>query len=200
MKLLEVAVCWLLLACSTASQAQGQTAPQQIAGGDGGAAVTHCVQDAAGRHSVNPWILMAILKVESNFKPSAVNKNPNGTVDLGLAQINSMHLKELGRYGIGKHDLLDPCVSTYVAAWHLAKQVREFGNTWYAVGAYHSRTRCFNDRYVGLVWNTLVTWGAAPGPTKSVMSLQSCGFKGPVAAGKAPRDRDQNTSVLAFDE
>ena len=110
---------------------------------------TQCVVKAAERHSVNPWVLKAILKVESNFKPGAVTRNSNGTVDLGMAQINSIHLKELSNYGIAEDDLLNPCVSTYVAAWHLAKQHRRHGNTWFAVGAYHSATPCFNARYVG---------------------------------------------------
>jgi hypothetical protein len=62
-----------------------------------------CVTQAATYHSVSPWILRAIIQVESSFNPNALNKNNNGTVDIGIAQINSMHFKELGKYGIGWH-------------------------------------------------------------------------------------------------
>lgn len=95
-----------------------------------------CVTQAASYHSVNSWILRGIIQVESSFNPNAVNNNRNGTFDIGIAQINSMHFKELSKHGIAPRDLMDACVSSYVAAWHLRKQVRLYGNTWFAVGAY----------------------------------------------------------------
>lgn len=159
---------------------------------------THCVVKAAERHSVNPWVLKAILKVESNFKPGAVTRNTNGTVDLGMAQINSIHLKELSKYGIAKGDLLNPCVSTYVAAWHLSKQHRRHGNTWFAVGAYHSATPCFNTRYVGLVWNTLIDWNVVHAERVVVQPLSTC--RAPGRATSAERlEKAASTNLLAFD-
>jgi soluble lytic murein transglycosylase-like protein len=159
---------------------------------------TECVVKAAERHSVNPWVLKAILKVESNFKPGAVTRNSNGTVDLGMAQINSIHLKELSKYGIAEEDLLNPCVSTYVAAWHLAKQHRRHGNTWFAVGAYHSVTPCFNSRYVGLVWNTLIDWNVVQSERAVVHPLSAC--RSPGKAPPAERvARTASTNLLAFD-
>lgn len=101
-------------------------------------------------------MLKAILKVESNFNPHAANRNANGTVDVGIAQINSMHFARLDKYGIKPAHLMDGCVSTYVAAWHLASKIREHGNTWFGIAAYHSTTPCQNERYRGLIWNTLV--------------------------------------------
>lgn len=164
-------------------------------------AETRCVVTAAERHSVNPWVLKAILKVESNFKPGALNRNPNGSVDIGMAQINSIHLKELGKYGISDKDLLDPCVSTYVAAWHLAKQYRAHGNTWFAVGAYHSATPCFNDRYAGLVWNTLVDWKVIESAKRKLKTLEACGFRSHATRSAAVRVAQSSTSsLIAFDE
>jgi soluble lytic murein transglycosylase-like protein len=43
----------------------------------------------AGMYKVHPDILRAITKVESNFNPRALNKNQNGTYDIGIMQINS---------------------------------------------------------------------------------------------------------------
>jgi hypothetical protein len=160
---------------------------------------TRCVAAAAQYHAVNPWALAAILKVESGFNPGAVNRNPNNTVDVGMAQINSMHFAELGRYGIAPEKLMDGCVATYVAAWHLAKQMRTYGNTWFGIGSYHSATPCFNTRYVGLVWNTLVDWRAVNGRRVKVQSLQDCGF--PVQKGHGTTaSRRASTGPLAFDQ
>lgn len=39
----------------------------------------------------NPAIMIAIARAESGMNPKAVNKNTNGSVDLGLLQINSIH-------------------------------------------------------------------------------------------------------------
>lgn len=160
---------------------------------------TQCVVKAAERHSVNPWVLKAILKVESNFKPGAVTRNTNGTVDLGMAQINSIHLKELSKYGIAEGDLLNPCVSIYVAAWHLAKQHRRHGNTWFAVGAYHSATPCFNARYVGLVWNTLVEWNVVQAKRAVVQPLSACRALGQASRSERDAKATSNT-LLAFDD
>jgi soluble lytic murein transglycosylase-like protein len=141
-----------------------------------------CVTQGAVYHQVNPWVVRAILKVESNFNPKAVNRNLNGSVDVGMAQINSIHFKELGKFGVGPSDLLNACVSSYVAAWHLKKQIAAYGNSWFAVGAYNSATPCFNRRYSGLVWNTLLGWRVIQGSRVSVQSIESCrAGKNPVA-------------------
>lgn len=161
-----------------------------------------CVPAAATYHKVNPWILAAILKVESNFKSKAHNLNANGTVDIGAAQINSMHFKELSKHGIAPTDLYDVCVSTYVAAWHLAKQYRAYGNTWFAVGAYHSASTCFNQRYRGLVWNALVDWKQVSGSKLKLPSLADCGYRAPGTVAKSSRAGTNYASAassVAFD-
>lgn len=125
---------------------------------------TACVAPAASYHRVNETVLRAILKVESGLNPLAVNQNANGTVDLGIGQINSVHFADLKRYGIAPNDLLSPCVGTYVAAWHLARQYAKYGNTWYAVGAYHSLTPELNLRYKGRVYEEVRRMGVARNP------------------------------------
>ena len=110
-------------------------------------AVADCVEAASRRHGVNPDLLLAILRVESDLVPHAVRRNPNGSIDVGIAQINSIHFSRLREYGLESAHLLDPCVGTYVAAWHLKNQILRHGNTWFAVGAYHSITPRFNQRY-----------------------------------------------------
>lgn len=157
-----------------------------------------CVAQAATYHSVNPWVLRAIIQVESNFNPNALNKNNNGTVDVGIAQINSMHFKELGKYGIAQRDLMNGCISSYVAAWHLRKQINAHGNTWFAVGAYHSATKCYNERYTGLVWNVLLKWGVVKGPKAKPIAMPACApAKGGFKAVTSTQSKEP--SLLALD-
>ncbi len=120
-----------------------------------------CTHPAAAYHGVNPWVLAAILWKESAWQPAAVRGNTNGTTDYGIAQINSIHLRELGRYGLGHHDLMNPCVGTYVAAWHLRRQMNLYGNTWFAIGAYHSVTPGLNMRYAADVCRIVRHWQVA---------------------------------------
>jgi hypothetical protein len=133
-----------------------------------------CVTRAASFHQVNAWVVRAILKVESNFNAGAVNLNSNGTQDVGVAQINSIHFDELKKKGIAPSDLMNGCISSYVAAWHLRKQIKAYGNTWFAVGAYHSATPCYNRRYSALVWNTLLSWRTVSGAALRVPSIDEC--------------------------
>lgn len=167
--------------------------------------VAPCVSNAAAYHKVNPWILNAILKVESGFNAKAINHNANGTVDVGMAQINSIHFNELARWGIAPGHLMDGCVATYVAAWHLAKQLRRHGDSWFGVASYHSTTPCQNARYAALVWNALVGWGVVQGQRMQVVSLASCGYVPPARSTRNAGNRRANDAAtrsapaVAFD-
>lgn len=120
---------------------------------------TGCVLPAARFHRVNSAVLAAILAVESGSNPGAIGRNANGTVDLGIGQINSIHLAELKKFGIGPAHLLTPCIGTYVAAWHLSRQYARYGNTWFAIGAYHSTTPELNLRYQMRVYGQIRRMG-----------------------------------------
>ena len=130
-----------------------------------------CVDAAAAWHRVHPHILRAVLMTESAMNPQALRRNSNGTLDIGLGQINSVHFAELARHGVSPLALTDACVASYVAAWHLARQQARWGNTWYAIGAYHSTTPAFNQRYQRLVWRqwqrlTALTPPSSPAPSR----------------------------------
>lgn len=97
-----------------------------------------CWDAAARYHGVDPWLLYAIAKVESEYNPYAVNQaNSNGTVDTGLMQINSIHWPTLRQYGIEPSALKNACASTYIGAWILARNQRRYGNSWKAIAAYN---------------------------------------------------------------
>ena len=121
-----------------------------------------CIADAADRHGVNGDVLRAIGWQESHLQPAAVGHNANGTLDLGAFQINSIHLPELARHGIGATALADGCVSAEVAAWHYRRQVDRWGNTWAAAGAYHSRTHALAAGYANRIAAILMRWKLMP--------------------------------------
>jgi soluble lytic murein transglycosylase-like protein len=144
-------------------------AAAMLAGMHPGRARADCIDDAAAHHGVNPLVLRAIGWQESRLRPGAVGRNANGTVDIGAFQINSIHLRRLAAHGVGAPQLADGCVSAYVAAWHYRRQVAEFGDTWQAVGAYHSRTPALSARYAKSVAAIVSRWqaGASQGRAAS---------------------------------
>lgn len=97
-----------------------------------------CWDEAGRRYGINPHLLYAIAKTESSLNPSAINRNKNGSYDIGLMQINSRWLPTLLKYGITEKHLYAPCVSIEVGAWILAQNVQRLGSSWVAIGAYNS--------------------------------------------------------------
>ena len=114
-----------------------------------------CWEEAATRYGVNPIILVAIARTESSMNPNAVNKNRDGSYDLGLMQINSRWFPMLRKYGINEQQLRQPCVSIHVGAWILAQNMQRFGNSWEAVGAYNSSHPLKRTAYAERVYRNL---------------------------------------------
>ncbi len=106
-----------------------------------------CWEEVGRRYNINPYLLAAIAKKESNFNANAVRQNTNGTRDIGVMQINSIHLPDLAKYGILESHLYDPCTNITVGAWLLSRRQAEYGNTWEAVGTYHSKTKSLKWKY-----------------------------------------------------
>ncbi len=120
------------------------------------ASIDQCIASAAQFHRVDPQLLKAILMVESRLNPSAINHNTNGTRDIGVAQVNTVHLPALEKHGIGEHELKNGCVNTYVGAWLLSKQIARHGMNWFGIAAYHSTTPAKNARYQMLIYKELM--------------------------------------------
>ncbi len=121
-----------------------------------------CIAAAAARHQVNAEVLRAIGWQESRLQPRALGHNADGSTDVGAFQINSAHLPELARLGIARAALDDGCVSADVAAWHYRRQIERDGNTWRAVGAYHSRTAARAAWYANRIAAILMQWQVMP--------------------------------------
>lgn len=167
-----------------------------------------CIDRAAAYHQVSPVLLRAIAWHEGGFKTHWVSKNTNGSRDIGALQINSIHLKELAQYGVHEADLLDGCVSAYVGAWHLKRQIDKYGLTWQAVGAYHSATPEHNAKYANIIIGVLASWGAidARDPrwqaTRSALASQAQSAtptKRRAQGGADGRGVDTSTSPVVLD-
>jgi soluble lytic murein transglycosylase-like protein len=128
---------------------------------------THaCWNEAAARYGVSSELLYAIARTESALDPQAVGRNPNGTRDIGLMQINSAWLPRLAAHGIGERELFDPCTSIHVGAWILAGNVQRLGYTWDAVGAYNAASPALRRAYVDKVRRHLRSTDAATHPAR----------------------------------
>jgi soluble lytic murein transglycosylase-like protein len=106
-----------------------------------------CFEEAASRYQVPSVLLKAISRVESAGNPHALNRNKDGSFDIGHMQINSRWLPKLSHFGISPDQLWDPCTNTHVGAWILAQAVRRIGYSWTAVGAYNAGSPEKRDRY-----------------------------------------------------
>lgn len=96
-----------------------------------------CWEAASQSNGIPVDVLKAVAKTESNFNPKAVNKNSNGTYDIGMMQINSGWLPKLEAYGVTELSLYDACTNLKVGAWILSNNAKKLGWNWNAIGAYN---------------------------------------------------------------
>lgn len=113
-----------------------------------------CVLVATRRYDVHPIVLSLILSVEGGWSGARV-RNSDGSYDLGLAQINTIHMPELRNYGLSEAMVMNnDCINFGIAAWHLRRvahdQTVESLDDFYRVAArYHSKTPKYNEIYSG---------------------------------------------------
>ncbi len=123
-------------------------------------AKAYCWTEAASQYDIEPELLQAIAAVESGYRAEAMNySNNNGSRDIGLMQINSIHLPRLLKQGITEQRLLgEPCLSVEVAASILADFIKQFGYNWTAVGSYNvgagegAHREALRLRYAQKIW------------------------------------------------
>jgi len=112
-----------------------------------------CFDEAGRDYGINPRILRAIAKVESNYNPRAINRNTNGTYDFGVMQINSLWYSVLGKERW--NSLGDPCTNIKTGASILSSCIESYGYTWDAIGCYNSRTPDKRDKYARMVFRQM---------------------------------------------
>jgi soluble lytic murein transglycosylase-like protein len=112
-----------------------------------------CFEEAGETYGVSPQLLWAIAKTESNFNPSAINYDRNGSFDYGVMQINSYWYRELGHQRWINLD--DACYNVKVGAWILSQCVQRYGYTWRAVGCYNGVSNDTRVQYARRIYRTL---------------------------------------------
>lgn len=167
-------------------------------------AMVQCFEWASRRFGMSSHLLYAIALQESGLNPRAINRNTNGTQDIGLMQINSSWGPMLARYGIRPADLWDPCTNIFVGAWILGDNLARMGPTVAALGAYNARDPVKREAYARRVLERLHRLTALPpdarfrqqapvplpSPVSSVSSVsssrQSSEFRTPSSAVASP--------------
>lgn len=96
-----------------------------------------CWEAASQGYGIPEKVLKAVAKTESGFNVNAVNRNKNGSHDIGIMQINSAWLPTLEKYGINEESLKDACTNVKVGAWILSNNAKKLGWNWNAIGAYN---------------------------------------------------------------
>lgn len=112
--------------------------------------------EACGLWGTPPTLAMAIARVESGMRPWAVNiqgrsyfppdresalelarkaQARSQSFDIGLMQINSFWLR---RFGLNPADIIEPRINVILGCWILSEEMKRYGLSWRAIGAYHT--------------------------------------------------------------
>lgn len=126
---------------------------------------------AGADFGIEPTLLKRIATIESSLNPRAINQNSNGTVDIGLMQINSMHLRRLSRIGVTRQSLFDPEVNVYVAALLLSSHIRKRGYNLDSIGRYHSANPIHKSKWLKRLSMAQIPEGSALGVDDSRLSV-----------------------------
>lgn len=106
-----------------------------------------CINQAAVKYHVPATMIISVMQTEGGRNGDAI-KNKNGTVDLGVMQVNSSWLSILKKYNLTLTSLrYDACLNVEVGTWILAQQMAR-AEGWRGVGNYHSNTFKYNQKYV----------------------------------------------------
>lgn len=104
-------------------------------------ATTNYFEEAGEYYRIDPKILYSIAKIESKLNPNAINRNTNGTVDIGIMQINSVHMKELNKRGFRQEHLFNPKINIFAGAWILRQCFDKHGVSQDGLTCYNGRIK-----------------------------------------------------------
>ena len=159
-------------------------------------------QEAAHIWGVPAEWTLAIAHVESGLSPWALNIEGKGyrfdskekalkmakeaetegrSFDSGVMQVNNFWLK---KYGIPLEAALDPLANIYLGSWILKQEIARHGESWNAVGAYHSPNEDRGRRYAEMVKDAL-----GKGPVK--VSVRAVASSRPVEVVKPTLEKRQ---------
>ena len=136
---------------------------------------------------LSPWVLNIEGKgyrFDSKDKALAKAKEAEAegrSFDSGVMQVNNFWLK---KYGIPLEAALDPLANIYLGSWILKQEIARHGESWNAVGAYHSSNEDRGRRYAEMVKDAL-----GKGPVK--VSVRAVAQSRPVEGGKPTLEKRQ---------
>ncbi len=99
------------------------------------------VSDCASKYNIDPYLIMAVIKAESNFKPEAVSNK--GAI--GLMQITpstaAWAAEQMGLEGFNSSDLKTPEINIRIGVWYINYLLNYYhGDTKLALAAYNAGT------------------------------------------------------------
>lgn len=125
------------------------------------AQANNCWSLSAQKHKIDPLLLMAYGTVESSLRGGIESRNTNGSYDLGIMQINTIHLPYFKKMGYSRSDLKNDNCKNIMAAGYLVKDsFRRYGYNINGIGGYHSNTPHLRLSYAKKVlreYNKLLT-------------------------------------------
>ena len=111
-----------------------------------------CVSYSSRFFKINPLVIKSLIKVEGG-KIGTMSRNSNGTYDMGIMQINTIHLPAIKKKypSVSWREVAySPCVNIGVGSWILKQRLDEVDKDsyWKGVGNYHSKTAKYRKRYL----------------------------------------------------
>lgn len=138
---------------------------------------TQAIADVESGH--NPWALNIEGKgyqFASKEKALTMAKQADATgrsFDSGIMQVNNFWLK---KYGIPLEAAFDPLANIYLGSWILKQEIDRHGQTWEAVGAYHSPNTAKGGKYAEMV-KVALSKGREPGAKMTQVSSAAAAQK-----------------------
>ncbi len=95
------------------------------------------VRQYSQKFNIDPYLVMAIIKVESGFQPEAVShKKARGLMQI-MEKTGKWGADRLQITGYVNEMLFDPETNIYIGCWYISMLFREFGSTDLVLAAYN---------------------------------------------------------------
>ena len=118
----------------------------------------HTIVSISCRQHVDPYLVAAIIRHESRFRPRIIVRERDGHLSVGLMQIKLVTARSIGFRG-NLRKLESPWVNIWYGVRYLKKKMRASATIWDAVAAYNAGIAKWrpgygyrNNRYVRNVW------------------------------------------------